>query len=330
MNRPPYQKDAGIAELFGKAQAIYREIGKELNDVPLTGGGSDGNFTAALGIPTLDGLGADGKGAHAAYEQIYYLLADAAHLSLRAAAGDARLTVAIGHVVEAQIPEAYQHVRPWRGICPPRPDLPAWPRVIRLVKKARGLLWLLTGLGRSVAMGLGVSRRDETAAANSILAFAAGVVAAPNFSDRTAEDAPDDFERSVSTIEAHVAGLPLSLPTLARIAYGLEPLSDADWGPLAAELRQNYLDLSDLHFAGVALAAVEAIRDRALSMPAGTLVDSSARLRLFAMGLGVAPERREAIRALLLLDIDILLSVRRPACSSSVKSDGGDGRVAGR
>jgi glutamate carboxypeptidase len=72
MNRPPYQKDAGIAELFTKAQAIYREIGKELLDVPLTGGGSDGNFTAALGIPTLDGLGADGKGAHAAYEQIYF------------------------------------------------------------------------------------------------------------------------------------------------------------------------------------------------------------------------------------------------------------------
>jgi glutamate carboxypeptidase len=72
MNRPPYQKDAGIAQLFGKAQAIYREIGKELADVPLTGGGSDGNFTAALGIPTLDGLGADGKGAHAAYEQIYF------------------------------------------------------------------------------------------------------------------------------------------------------------------------------------------------------------------------------------------------------------------
>jgi glutamate carboxypeptidase len=72
MNRPPYQKDSGIATLFEKAQAIYREIGKELKDVPLTGGGSDGNFTAALGIPTLDGLGADGKGAHAAYEQIYY------------------------------------------------------------------------------------------------------------------------------------------------------------------------------------------------------------------------------------------------------------------
>ena len=72
MNRPPYQKDAGISALFEKARAIYREIGKELQDVPLTGGGSDGNFTAALGIPTLDGLGADGKGAHAAYEQIYY------------------------------------------------------------------------------------------------------------------------------------------------------------------------------------------------------------------------------------------------------------------
>jgi glutamate carboxypeptidase len=53
MNRPPYQKDAGIADLFGKAQALYREIGKDLLDVPLTGG-------------------ADGKGAHAAYEQIYF------------------------------------------------------------------------------------------------------------------------------------------------------------------------------------------------------------------------------------------------------------------
>jgi glutamate carboxypeptidase len=63
---------AGISDLFGKAQAIYRELCRELDDVPLTGGGSDGNFTAALGIPTLDGLGADGKGAHAAYEQIYF------------------------------------------------------------------------------------------------------------------------------------------------------------------------------------------------------------------------------------------------------------------
>ena len=47
------------------------------------------------------------------------------------------------------------------------------------------------------------------------------------------------------------------------------------------------------------------------------------------MGLGVAPERREAIRALLVQDIDTLLSVRRPAYSSSVKPDGGDGGTAG-
>jgi hypothetical protein len=84
-------------------------------------------------------------------------------------------------------------------------------------------------------------------------------------------------------------------------------------GTLATELRQNYQDLSDLHFAGVVLTTVEAIRERALAMPAGTLVDSSARLKLFAMGLGVAPERREAIRALLVQDIDALLSVRRSA-----------------
>ena len=180
-----------------------------------------------------------------------------------------------------------------------------------------------------MATDLGRSRRDETAAAYTILAFAAGVVPAPDFSDRTGEVAPDDFERIVATIAAHVAGLPLSLPALARIASGLEPFGDADWGALAAELRQNFSDLSDLHFAGVASAAVEAIREHALTMPAGTLVDSSARLRLFAMGLGVAPERREAIRALLVQDIDILLSVRRPAYSSSVKPDGGGGRAAG-
>jgi hypothetical protein len=122
-------------------------------------------------------------------------------------------------------------------------------------------------------MDLGGSRRDETAAANIVLAFAAGVVAAPNFSDPTAEDAPDEFERIVAIIAAQIAGLPLSFPALARIASGLEPFGDADWGALAAELRQNYPDLSDLHFAGVALTAVEAIRERALTMPAGTLVD---------------------------------------------------------
>lgn len=72
MNRPPFRKDEGIARLFDHAKACAAEIGFELKDVPLTGGGSDGNFTAALGIPTLDGLGADGKGAHTDYEQIKY------------------------------------------------------------------------------------------------------------------------------------------------------------------------------------------------------------------------------------------------------------------
>lgn len=72
LNRPPYTKDAGIAGLFEHARGLAKEIGFELEDVKLTGGGSDGNFTAALGIPTLDGLGADGKGAHTDYEQIYF------------------------------------------------------------------------------------------------------------------------------------------------------------------------------------------------------------------------------------------------------------------
>ena len=171
-------------------------------------------------------------------------------------------------------------------------------------------------------MGLGGIRHHETAAANRILAFAAGVVAAPNLNDRTGEDEPEDFDRNVAAIEVHIADLQLSLPTLARIAYGLEPFSDVDWAPLAAELRQNYPDLSDLHFAAVALAAIEAIRECALRMPAGTLDNSSARLRLFAVGLGVASDHREAIRASLVQDIDILLGMRRPTYSSSVKPDG--------
>ncbi len=58
------------------------EIGFDLQDMK-TGGGSDGNFTGALGIPTLDGLGADGKGAHTHDEFIYYSsLEDRAKLML--------------------------------------------------------------------------------------------------------------------------------------------------------------------------------------------------------------------------------------------------------
>jgi len=72
MNRPPYNKDEKITALFEHAKTLATEIGFELEDVVKTGGGSDGNFTAALGVPTLDGLGADGYGAHSDYEHIYY------------------------------------------------------------------------------------------------------------------------------------------------------------------------------------------------------------------------------------------------------------------
>lgn len=64
MNRPPYEKTAEVSALFARAQALAAEFGFDLQDCPMTGGGSDGNFTAALGTPTLDGLGIDGDGAH--------------------------------------------------------------------------------------------------------------------------------------------------------------------------------------------------------------------------------------------------------------------------
>lgn len=69
VNRPPMERSAGIVGLFRTAQKLAREMGVELEE-SLTGGGSDGNFTAALGVPTLDGLGGVGEGAHAANESI--------------------------------------------------------------------------------------------------------------------------------------------------------------------------------------------------------------------------------------------------------------------
>jgi glutamate carboxypeptidase len=68
MNRPPYERTEGVERLFRQAQALASAIGFDLQDVPRTGGGSDGNFTAALGVPTLDGLGIDGDGAHTLQE----------------------------------------------------------------------------------------------------------------------------------------------------------------------------------------------------------------------------------------------------------------------
>jgi glutamate carboxypeptidase len=69
LNRPPMERSAGIVKLFHKARKLARELGVDVEE-SLTGGGSDGNFTAALGVPTLDGLGAVGEGAHAANESI--------------------------------------------------------------------------------------------------------------------------------------------------------------------------------------------------------------------------------------------------------------------
>ena len=69
LNRPPMERSAGIVKLFRTAQKLAKELGVEIEE-SLTGGGSDGNFTAALGVPTLDGLGGVGEGAHAANESI--------------------------------------------------------------------------------------------------------------------------------------------------------------------------------------------------------------------------------------------------------------------
>lgn len=68
MNRPPMERSAATLALFEHARAVAAGIGIDLQDVALTGGGSDGNFTAALGVPTLDGLGIDGDGAHTLQE----------------------------------------------------------------------------------------------------------------------------------------------------------------------------------------------------------------------------------------------------------------------
>jgi glutamate carboxypeptidase len=63
INRPPMERSAGTVGLFQRAQRLAAEIGLELNEAS-TGGGSDGNFTAAIGVATLDGMGAVGGGAH--------------------------------------------------------------------------------------------------------------------------------------------------------------------------------------------------------------------------------------------------------------------------
>ena len=67
--RPPMERTEGVAQLFNVAREAGRELGTDIREGS-TGGGSDGNFCAALGVPTLDGLGAVGDGAHALHEHV--------------------------------------------------------------------------------------------------------------------------------------------------------------------------------------------------------------------------------------------------------------------
>lgn len=69
MNRPPMERSPGTVALFRKAETIASQLGFVLGEAA-SGGGSDGNFTAALDVPTLDGMGAVGEGAHATHESV--------------------------------------------------------------------------------------------------------------------------------------------------------------------------------------------------------------------------------------------------------------------
>ena len=79
INRPPMERTRGTVKLYRQARALAAELAFTLDETS-TGGASDGNFTAALGIPTLDGMGAFGEGAHARHESV---IVD--HLAMRTA-----------------------------------------------------------------------------------------------------------------------------------------------------------------------------------------------------------------------------------------------------
>src|ERR1019366_4104176 len=69
INRPPMERTTQVVALYELAQKIAGELGFSLAEIAV-GGGSDGNFTGGIGIPTLDGLGAVGEGAHATHESV--------------------------------------------------------------------------------------------------------------------------------------------------------------------------------------------------------------------------------------------------------------------
>lgn len=70
VNRPPMPRTDAVGVLFEKTKAIAQTVGIALEEAPTSGGGSDGNFVAALGVPVVDALGADGDGAHTLGEHI--------------------------------------------------------------------------------------------------------------------------------------------------------------------------------------------------------------------------------------------------------------------
>ncbi len=69
IGRPPLERSAAVVRLYEQARQIAAAIGRDLREGS-AGGGSDGNFTGALGVPTLDGLGPEGDGAHAVHEHV--------------------------------------------------------------------------------------------------------------------------------------------------------------------------------------------------------------------------------------------------------------------
>jgi glutamate carboxypeptidase len=69
VDRPPLERTPAVVRLYEQARAAARSLGQDLSE-GAAGGGSDGNFTAALGVPTLDGLGPRGDGAHALHEHV--------------------------------------------------------------------------------------------------------------------------------------------------------------------------------------------------------------------------------------------------------------------
>ena len=69
VDRPPLERSADVVRLYQRAAAVAAMLGRDLAE-GAAGGGSDGNFTAALGVPTLDGLGPQGDGAHARHEHV--------------------------------------------------------------------------------------------------------------------------------------------------------------------------------------------------------------------------------------------------------------------